>query len=854
MPFVELERRRVEIRQGDTIASALWRAGVRVFSRSFKFRRPRGLYCVSGDCPNCLVTVDGEPGVRACCTPAREGQRVTRDVGWPSADRDWLSPVASLAFLLPVGTLYKTFIRPRSWWPVMDRLLRRFAGVGRVREDAQPTRRRTVHHHPDLLVIGGGVAGLTAALAGANAGERVLLAEEHAIGEMMAPGPVRDRVGALRADLQARGNVTILERAPAIGIYEGLLVPVDAPDFLHQVHPSRIVVATGAAERHAAFPGSDLPGVWLGRGAARMAGVHGMRLGRELVFAGATAESLEHLQTLLASGTGVKVVVVPEPLVASVPAGLRVIAGGEVVAARGRGRVRSVIVESPAGREAIGCEGLVVSLGLEPRDGLLRQAPPGAPVTAAGDVARPTPADDGRKAGGFVCLCEDTMAEDLADAWAEGFKSTQLLKRYTKTTTGPCQGTLCHPHLRALAARQGGVNDWTSGPTTARPPIRPIRFENAAAGFYELTEQRTSLHQRHVDLGAKMELVGPWLRPQTYGDLASEYWAVRGAVSVMDVSTLGKYLVTGRDAVEFLERLYPCHVRDIAEGRLRYALLLNEGGYVVDDGLIGSLGAAGYNLTFTSSGADGIEGWLRDWIDTWKLKVHVVNQTAAVGAINVAGPRARELLQRLTSDPVDNASLGYSRQREITVAGIRCRALRVGFVGEMSVELHHPRSQSPHLWDALLSAGAEFGLKPHGMDALRVLRLEKGHILIGQDTDFDTTPAKLGLDWAVKMDKPYFVGKMALERIAATRMVQRLAPIMFEGPVAPTEGAALSAGGEHAGYLTSARFSPALERGVALGWIRRIGEEFPTAVQAEGIPGRVVSGPFYDPKGEKLRA
>jgi sarcosine oxidase subunit alpha len=158
------------------------------------------------------------------------------------------------------------------------------------------------------------------------------------------------------------------------------------------------------------------------------------------------------------------------------------------------------------------------------------------------------------------------------------------------------------------------------------------------------------------------------------------------------------------------------------------------------------------------------------------------------------------------------------------------------------------------LWDALLEAGADLGIQPHGLDALRLLRLEKGHILIGQDTDFDTTPSKLALDWAVKLDKPYFVGKAALERIATTSMAQRLAPILFDGPTAPFEGAALSAGGQHAGYLTSARYSPVLERGVGLAWIRRLGSDFPTSVTADGIAGSVVAGPFYDPKGEKLRA
>ena len=230
-----------------------------------------------------------------------------------------------------------------------------------------------------------------------------------------------------------------------------------------------------------------------------------------------------------------------------------------------------------------------------------------------------------------------------------------------------------------------------------------------------------------------------------------------------------------------------------------------------------------------------------------------MNQTGAFGAINVAGPRARELLLRLTSDAIDNQSFPYSRHKEITVAGVRCRALRVGFVGELSIELHHPRSEGVRLWDALLKAGSDMDIRPHGLDALRLLRLEKGHILIGQDTDFDSTPAKLGLDWAIKAEKPFFVGKIALERIGQTTMQQKLIAVTFDGPAAPAEGAALTLGGKPVGYLTSARFSPVLGRGVGLGWVRRQDDGFPTTVEAEGIRGSVIKGPFYDPQGEKLR-
>src|SRR5262249_10905393 len=155
------------------------------------------------------------------------------------------------------------------------------------------------------------------------------------------------------------------------------------------------------------------------------------------------------------------------------------------------------------------------------------------------------------------------------------------------------------------------------------------------------------------------------------------------------------------------------------------------------------------------------------------------NVTASRSAINVAGPRARELLAHLSNDAVDAQAIPYGGLREIVVAGVPCLVLRVAFVGELSFELHHPSRQSEALWDSLVAAGRALEMRPHGLDALKLLRLEKGHVLIGQDTDFDTTPSKIGLDFAVKMEKPYFVGRTALQRLAALPRERSLLPMIF---------------------------------------------------------------------------
>lgn len=863
MTSIDFEGRPIAIEPGDTIAAALYRSGLRVFSRSFKYHRPRGLYCGTGDCPNCSMTVDGEPAVRTCITPAAAGQRVHRSTGWPSAEWDLLSALWWLRPFLPVGFYYKWMHQPAGLWAIAEGPIRKLAGLGDVPLDARPDNRERRYHHAGVCVVGAGLAGLEVALAAAEQGERVVLCDEGGVGAKLPAGPLATRVAALAEEVRGNPGIHLLECATAIGIYEGPLVPIVAADALHLVLPKRVIVATGAVERPAVFEGNDLPGVWLARGAALAGDRFGLTLGRTAVVAVETEAGLDSLDAVRRAGVTVRAVLVPAQLASRVGAGFSVMPDSRVVKAEGRGRVRAVIVDGPGGRKRISCDTLVLALGLVPRDNLARQARAASvEVTVAGDVAsagESTTADlSFTPTCGFVCLCEDVTAADLDLAWAEGYRGTELLKRYSTATMGPCQGAMCHSHLRAFAAARS-PEPMSSEATTARPPARPVRLEDVAAGARYSLEWHTALHDRHLEMGGKMEWAGIWKRVERYGEVLEEYRAVRERVSIMDVSTLGKYRIAGRDATAFLERLYPCHVGDLKPGRSRYALLLNEAGYVFDDGLVGSVGDEGYYCTFTSGGADVMESWLRDWAEAWGHSVWIVNQTNTLGAINVAGPRARDLLVKLTADPVDAKSFPYGGIRWLTVAGVACVALRVGFVGELSFELHHPRLESVRLWDALLTAGAELGIRPHGLEALRLLRLEKGHIIVGQDTDFDSTPAKLGLQSAVKMSKPDFVGRSGLNRLATIEPNRVLRAFTFPGPVAPLEGAQLMVGGERVGYLTSSRFSPILGYGIALGWVYDAGAGFPSTVSAvdgtgTSLVGTVTSSPFFDPEGARLRA
>lgn len=855
---LDFEGRTIPVLHGDSVAASLYRGGVRVFTRSFKYHRRRGLYCLTGDCPNCKLCVDGEGGVRACVKAAAPGQRVRREGGWPSVDHDVFGVFDRMHRLLPVGFYYKTMLRPRWLWPLAEPFLRRLASHAAVDLSVVPRRREARHLQPSVAVIGGGVAGLSAALSAAEAGESVVICDEGRIAEKIAPGPDRRRVEELAALVRSSKSITVFEDTPAIGVYEGPLVVLNEPTTLHLLHPARVVVATGAVEQHPVFPGNDLPGVWLGRGAARLAGAYKLSPGKRVVLIGSTREVSGHADVLRSIGADLTV------------------ADAKIIEARGRTKITDVVIDRGNGSETLRCDALVIALGLVPRADLALQAA-GLPVTLIGDAASPgiellAAEEQGRRAGrgdpvatepigdlpdaphqGILCICEDVGMDELEQAWNEGFRSTEIIKRYTTATMGPCRGQLCHRPLRAFIASQSGATGPGSGATTARAPTRSITLEEVSAGVWPEPHQRTALHERHLQLGATMEPAGVWQRPRHYGDSRREYWAVRRNVSLMDVGTLGKFLVAGPDSVAFLEHLYPNRIADLKPGRIRYAVLLSEHGFVVDDGVVCSQDDGQWYLTFTSSGAATVESHLKDWAEAWNHEVYIADLTAASGAINVAGPHARELLQRLSSDALDNESFPYLHHRDVTIADVPCRAMRLGFTGELSYELHHVSTESERLWNALMEAGSDLGIRPHGLDALRVLRLEKGHIIVGQDTDFDSTPMRLNMDWAIKLDKPWFVGKNAIERAKTHALNRKLVAVSFSDH-APPEGAPLRSSGREVGYLTSSAWSPALECGVSLGWVECVDQVFPTEVESDGCVGTIVAHGFYDPEGERLRA
>ncbi|WP_420644629.1 glycine cleavage T C-terminal barrel domain-containing protein [Candidatus Leptofilum sp.] len=638
----------------------------------------------------------------------------------------------------------------------------------------------------DVAVIGGGESGQTAVAAAEAAGKRVIVLEA------------------------ANGQ-------EAIGIYDGPLVVAHTETETLRVHAhDEIIVATGAAEIMPIVPGSELAGLLTSRAAEKLAQA-GLDLGR-----------------MVAVGTP--------------PVGVDCeLAEGELIRFEGaNGRLHTVITQTKDGQERrYACDTAVLGLGLHPRNALLRMGH-GLPVRAVGDAARdsdiPTCPSEG-----MVCPCEGVSVADLEAVWDQGFHEMELVKRATLAGTGTCQGSVCLPYLRSFLQKKGK----TLQPSfTARPVIRQITIGEVAAGAHHHATPRTALDGEHRRLGAQMERSGGWWRPWTYGDPDGEYWAVREAVSIMDVSTLGKMIVSGPDALPFLERLYPTKVATIKDGRSRYVLLLNERGYVFDDGMICKESDTRYTLTFTSSGVNHSEMWLRDWASSWSLDVHILNQTMSLGAINVTGPLTRQLLEK-----AGIANLpGWLGHQKGDVASVPCHIFRLSFTGELSYELHHPAEHSVKLWRTLLELGQPLGIRPHGMDTLLRLRLEKGHVIVGQDTDFDSTPRRIHHDWAVRLDKPQFIGRHAVGRTNKIPLDKMLVGLELPDGPAPIEGAVIWHDGAYAGYVTSSAYSPVLGKVVMLGWLYTFNGNLPEAVTIDGRIARRVPLPFYDKEARRARA
>ena len=696
--------------------------------------------------------MDGAPGARACTEPVREGIEVKHVNALPSLEFDAMraTDLVGGAFT-PPGFYYKTFIRPRKLWPLYEKILRNAAGLGKLRH-SQPEREwRTEYRrrHADVLVVGGGIAGLNAAIAASELGADTVLVDEgpEPGGQQLVSGGLAELVS------RARGaGVEIIDRGSALGAFDGL-VPVWQGDTMHQIRAAKHVYATGTIEQPLVFAGNDLPGVMLTGGARRLASLYAVSPGRRAVVATTSDRGLQAAQAL--RDIGVEIVAVadlrPELNEAALDlrrAGVPVFAGHTVIEARGKKQVEQAVLAPVGGGDdhEFATDLVLVSGGAIPASSLLLQAgaqsayderrghfalsqlPDG--VYAAGEVTgvdsdetiaisgelagrqaahslghgdaqsderittieaqlSDAPAPDvvvappvsGADRGGkcFACLCEDVTSKDVHLSIEEGYDSIELSKRYTTVTMGPCQGRMCQLPAIRLMAQETGQSLGDVGVTTARPPWVSVPM-GILGGRPVEPAKRSSIHGRHRALGANVKWAGDWRRAYDYGDPEGEALAVNRAAGLIDVSTLGKLIVRGPDAGAFLDRLYPNRFSNLKPGRIRYGVISSDAGRIVDDGTICRIDDETFYVTTTSSGAGAVEEWFGWWQATWGDRVHLTDVTQGLSAVNLAGPKAREIMGAVMRSgllqrgvPLPRRPAGADRRRAVPDPADRLR-------------------------------------------------------------------------------------------------------------------------------------------------------------------------------------
>ncbi len=683
-----------------------------------------------------------------------------------------------------------------------------------------------------------------------------------------------------------------------------------------------LVVAGGLIERPYVFEGNDLPGVMMSSAVRRSMAMYAVRPGSRAVVLSANAEGDAAVEALTAAGVEVAAVVDPrngQDLVRakgsrrvesveladgrSVEADLLVIAAGwtsptSLINMAGDrpsfddscGRFfptdppETVLVTG--GMAGDGTTEEIVEHGRATGDLAARRASTVAHRLQAAttraqsvDEIEPVWAADSRIAlgrwshpglyrastHGIVDYSEDVSSKDLVAAAKEGYDSVELLKRYTTATMGPSQGKLSTVNTVAILGEARGETIAEVGTTVWRPPFAPISL--GALGGRKFEPIRVSaMHRWHEANGATPIIAGQWIRPEHYGDPAAEVRKTRSGVGLIDVSPLGKLDLQGADVPKLLNHLYTNTWNKLPIGGVRYGIMCAEDGIVLDDGVTGRLGENHYLMTTTSSGAATVWEWAENWLQTehpdWDVSVTPV--TTAYASMNLAGPKSREVLSSLVDDiDLDPEDFRYMQLRTGRIAGVdNCIMWRIGFTGELSFELHVPAGYGEAVWRSVMEAGAEFGITPFGLEGQRIMRLEKGHFIVGQDTDGLSLAPATGLDALIKLDKPDFAGKpelsWALENYEGPLVVavQPVDPNVVPGEASqiidPIDKRIL-------GRITSARYSPTLERSVCLAQVE---PQFATAGSRLTI--KMIDGSLqeavvqehhahFDPEGERLR-
>jgi methylglutamate dehydrogenase subunit C len=973
----EFDGRRYGGFAGDTVASALLAAGVHLVGRSFKYHRPRGIVTAGSEEPNALIELRSGPrreaNTRATVAELFDGLEARSQNSWPSVRFDVAAVNSLLSPIFVAGFYYKTFMWPAALWEKLyEPTIRRAAGLGRATHEPDPDTYDKAHAFCDVLVVGGGPAGLAAALAAGRSGARVILCDEdfklggrlngdrHVIDDLGG----RDWVWQVEAELRSLPSVQIFPRTTVFGTYDGgrtgartygALERVSDHVAVPQAHRPRqrlwkiiarhCVLAAGAVERPIVFGGNDRPGVMMAAAVRTYLNRFGVAPGRRAAIFTSGDDGWRTAADLAQAGVAVEAVIdsrseVDPALVAAARRGhVQVLLNSRVVATSGWQRLSRISVRDGAGRMAgFAVDLLAVSGGWNPSLALsthLGSKPQWSQETAAfvpgelprgmsaagactGSLALADSLKQGAEAGAraaaacgfntggtpawrssndrvalsplwfvedsdgkaFVDFQHDVTGEDVALAAREGYRSVEHLKRYTTLGMATDQGKTSNVNGLAIMAALTERSIPSVGTTTARPPYTPVSI-GALAGSHRGKHFRptrfTAGHDWAQERGATFVEAGQWLRAQWFAAHGESNWqetvsrevrAVRSSVGVCDVSTLGKIDIQGADAAIFLDRVYINVFSTLPIGKSRYGLMLREDGFVMDDGTTARLAKDRYVMSTTTANAAGVMQHLEHARQMlWpELDVQIVSVTEQWSQYAIAGPKSRQLLERLLGDAFDvsDQAFPYLACAEFSWQDLPARLFRISFSGELAYELAVPARYGDALIRAIMSAGENLGVTPYGTEALGVMRIEKGHVA-GNELNGTTTAADLGLGRMMSKKKD-FIGRVLAERPGLTDPER---PTLVG--VRPVDRSARLYGGAHflelgakaslendQGYLTSVAYSPMLGHWIGLGFLKRgpgrHGERIRAFCPIRGGDAEVevVSPVFFDPDGGRL--